>query len=306
MTKYKLFIQNLKKYLYKGKFVRESIMRINRILKIIEDVLPAGTAMDGDRIGLQVQAGKTDVRKLLFTLELNDKVIEEAVSLDIDCIITFHPLIFMPLTSIRDNDRVGRLCTKLISSLIALISIHTNFDAFSEGTSKILADRLQLQVVDFLEPDRSYENYGMGVMARPSSPIKAVELLERVASVCNSPIRYCHGRKELIENIAIVGGSGTSFLNSVIANKADAFITADVTYHKFHQVNGEIMMIDPGHYEMEQFVPMGLMEILKKKFGDEEIDDMHLSSVHTNPVNYFPGTEEYRKLQTNYLINNNT
>jgi GTP cyclohydrolase I len=278
-------------------------MTIGSILKLIERYFPAGTAMEKDRIGLQVQSGNDEVRKILITLELDDHVIDEATQKNCDCIITFHPLIFFPLTAIHDTNRVGYLVQKLIKNNISLISIHTNFDSYINGTSTILAERLGLNVTGFLVPDSNYDNYGMGVIADPETPLLPEQVLGKVQSVCNSPIRYTPGRSDKINKIAIVGGSGTSFINEALASGADCFITADVSYHIFHELKGKMMLIDPGHYEMEQFVPLGLLEFFKDHMDKEQFDFICNSQSYTNPVIYYP-YGSYDQEQKKYLINN--
>jgi len=278
-------------------------MTIGNILKLIERYFPAGTAMDKDRIGLQVQSGNEEVRKILITLELDDHVIEEATKKNCDCIISFHPLIFFPITELHDNERVGRLVQKLIKSNISLISIHTNFDSYINGTSYILANKLNLKKSGFLVPDTNYEGYGMGVLATPERTLTPEEILERVQSVCRSPIRYNMSGTSEINKIAIVGGSGTSFISNALANGADCLITADVTYHRFHEVNGKMMLIDPGHYEMEQFVPLGLLRFFIDHIDSCEYDLICNSQTHTNPIKYYP-SGNYQEEQKKYLINN--
>ncbi len=283
---------------------RNSIMYIQKLLNLIENTLPAKTAMEGDKIGLQIHSGKEQADRLLVTMELNDEVINEAVELSCDCVITFHPLIFSPLTYIHESERVGRLCIKLIQNSISLIVIHTNFDSYSQGTSTILAEKLGLDVTCFLEPDSQAGNYGMGVIATAGGAIEAQELLDRVSILCSSPVRYCNGKGSLLEKIAIVGGSGSSFINSAMQAGCDALITADVSYHKFHQADKKMMIIDPGHYEMEQFVPSGLSKLIKTLDKDSEIGSVLISKIHTNPVNYYPLSADYITKQKNYLINN--
>ncbi len=274
-------------------------MQIKELLKIIEKYLPGQSGMEGDRIGLQIQSGRNEVNKLLITLELNDQVIQEAINSSADCIISFHPLIYNPLLSISDDDRVGELTTSLIKNDISFISIHTTFDAFAKGTSHILAEKLDLKVIDFLEPNANYSDKGMGIIATPLNPINSSELLERVYNVCNSPIRFSELKENInINRIAIVGGSGTSFLDQVLKSNVQSFITADITYHRFHEVDGKIMLIDPGHYEMEQFVPNGLTELLKDALIDQEYDFIKTSNILTNPVNYFPDNGKYKNLST--------
>jgi dinuclear metal center YbgI/SA1388 family protein len=279
-------------------------MEIKRILEKINEYFPAITAMQGDRIGLQVQSGRDQVGKLLISMEVNDEVIDEAIENDCQMIIAFHPLIFMPLTYIDDSNRVGFLLTKLIQNKIALITIHTNFDSYINGTSRILSDKLGLIYDSFLLPDKQLQNYGMGVLSHFEEQISSDEFLEKVKNLCNSPIRYNKGKSDKIKNVAIVGGSGTSFLNEAFSCKADAFITSDITYHKFHEANGKLMLVDPGHYEMEQFVPEGLLEFFKCNFKKEDYEKIILSKVRTNPVYYYPNGDNYEKEQNKYLINN--
>ena len=170
-------------------------MDINLLLDLIEKNLPRETAMDGDRIGLQVQAGNTDLHNLLITMEVNDAVIDEAIELKSDCIITFHPLIFHPVLQITEEERVGKLLLKLIRNSISLIAIHTNFDSYINGTSKILCDKLNLEYQSFLVPDKTREGYGMGVVCTPKSDLEFNQLLENISSVCNAPLRYCEGKR---------------------------------------------------------------------------------------------------------------
>lgn len=279
-------------------------MHLKRLLKVLDECLPPETAMDGDRLGLQIQSGIEEVESVLVTLELNDEVIEEAAQQKADCIITFHPLIYRPITAIYEEDRVGRLLSKLIRNDIALISIHTTFDAYPEGTSKIFAQRLGLEVDGLLVPDTDRAGFGMGVMAKPPNPLNSLELVEKVSEVCMSPVRYTLGGKDLISKIAIVGGSGSSFIDDAIGSGADAFITADITYHTFHLVNGRMLLIDPGHYEMEQFVPSGIAQLLAGKVKKNDLKKISVSAIRTNPIEYYPNKENYQQRQRNYLNNN--
>jgi len=134
-----------------------------------------------------------------------------------------------------------------------------------------------------------------------------IKLLELIGSVCNSPLRYSQGKPvEKIEKIAIVCGSGMSFYDFAVAHDTDVFITADISYHNFHRATDKIMLIDPGHYEMEQFVPLALHRFIVDTFDKTEFESVNVTGVHTNPVSYFPDSNFYKKKQEEYLINNQT
>lgn len=313
-------------------------MHIKEFLKIIEEKLPGKAACEGDRIGLQIQSRQEKINKVLVAYEITNETINEAAKLKCDTILSFHPLIYYPLTDITETNRTGHLVTELIKNNIALITAHTNFDAFVNGTSRILCDRLGLIYEDFLVPCAGLDGFGMGVIAKPENPISPHELLDRVSHVCHSPLRWTSGKFDIdqgvIKKIAIVGGSGTSYMNDALKADADVFITADISYHRFHEVTGKMMLIDPGHYEMEQFVADAMAGLIKNSIDDlraknehnsnennkvsnvinivvnnsnesntsesdiPELPEIVVSKIRTNPVSYYPDTENYNYLQS--------
>lgn len=279
-------------------------MLIDELLKIIDTYLPLRTAIEGDKIGLQIQSGKTEVYNILITLEITEKVINEALNNKIDCIITFHPLIYNPLDNITDSNRVGFLTTKLIQNSIAVISVHTTFDAYIEGTSKILSDSLGLDFSSFLVDNPDIQGCGIGAISYSKEPLKAIDFIENIQNICFSPIKYCSGKSEYIKKIGIVAGSGSNFIGTAIEKNCDAYICSDITYHKFHLAKGRIWLIDVGHYEMEQFVPLGLFRLLKTKLKGLDIDSFIMSKTITNPINYYPNNDYIHK-QQEFLLNIN-
>jgi dinuclear metal center YbgI/SA1388 family protein len=265
-------------------------MTLGDFLDEINELLPPKTAMQGDRIGLQVQSSNIDFSKALVALEVTETVIAEAISKNCKLIVTFHPLIWQALSSINSDERVGNLVTKLIQNSISLFSIHTTFDSYTEGTSKIISNLLGLEFIDFLVPSPINENCGMGVLARFASPVHPETFLEILTNSFGGPLRFARGSAKEIKTVAIVGGSGTSFFDDALDQKADAFITADVTYHQFHKADGKLWLIDAGHYEMEQFVPEHLAKLLNKHFQGKALFDK--SETITNPVYYYPKNEK--------------
>ncbi|NDA81447.1 MAG: Nif3-like dinuclear metal center hexameric protein, partial [Actinobacteria bacterium] len=85
--------------------------------------------------------------------------------------------------------------------------------------------------------------------------------------------------------VAMVCGSGSQYMQHALEAKVDCFITADVKYHQYHEAKGSIMLIDPGHAEMEKFVVEGLTTLLKQ---DEKIKELKIisSEVNTSPILY--------------------
>lgn len=276
-------------------------MELSKLINILELEFPPETAWRDDSIGLQIKSSKSEIRNVYLTLELNNKSIDEAVAHSSDLIITFHPLIFSPLSSINIDDRVGKLVTQIISNDINLYSIHTNFDSHSRGTSYELCRMLGFTKSEYLVQDINYEDKGMGAIIDLDEPINFKQLLDKVSTVCCSPLKYNKPTSDNVSRIAILGGSGSSYVESAINKECDVIITADIKYHDFHSAANKIAIIDPGHYEMEQFVSNAMYNILNEKLKNELC--LTRGSIVTNPVHYYP-KNNYSEMQKNYLNNN--
>lgn len=275
-------------------------MELSKFVKILELEFPPETAWSEDKIGLQIRTNKSQINNVFLTLELDEATVSEAISLHSDIIITFHPLIFHPLDDINYESRIGNLVSQLIKNDINLYAIHTNFDSHPYGTSYELCNRLGFDVSSYLEENTLFGDRGMGIITDLQKSIRVEELLDKVMEVCNSPIKYNISSSPDVRKLAILAGSGSGYIATAIKNGCDAIITADVKYHNFHSTNGKITVIDPGHYEMEQFVPKAMQSILKRILGNKI--NISLSSVLTNPVRYFPDNS-YTQRQKNYLNN---
>ncbi len=120
----------------------------------MDDWAPRWTAWERDNVGLQVGRAGQPVRRVLVTLDVTDAVVDEAIGRRADLIVSHHPLIFRPLSSVSDADPVSRLILRLAERRMALFAAHTNLDAARDGVSFALARRLGLTDLKFLAPLR--------------------------------------------------------------------------------------------------------------------------------------------------------
>lgn len=275
-------------------------MDINQLLYAINQLLPPNSALEGDKIGLQIQGNTQNYKKLLVTLEINEEVIEEAVNNSCPCIVTFHPLIYRSLSEINQSERVGSLTYKLIKNDITVISVHTTFDTNPNGNNIFLAKLFQLNNIQYINTLQFDDNYGMGVTGELKEEMKAEDFIKLCSQKLYAPIRsnLAFHSNNNIKNIAIVGGSGSFLLPNIQNLNIDAFITADLTYHYFHSAGNKLLLIDPGHYELEQFIPENLKKYLSNSIYFKEIEIIK-SKVYTNPINYFP-ENNFNSIQSEY------
>ena len=126
-------------------------MRCDKIIRIIEDWAPKSIAWEKDNVGLQVGSLHREIKNILLCLDVNEKVVEEAIKRNCNLIISHHPLLFISLKRIDTfNDKTSRIIEKLIKKEITLYSAHTNLDFTKDGVSFQLAQKLGLSNLKFL------------------------------------------------------------------------------------------------------------------------------------------------------------
>ena len=86
-----------------------------------------------------------------------------------------------------------------------------------------------------------------------------------------------------IKTVAVLGGSGSFAIQAAKAQGADAYITADLKYHDFFQAENDILLVDIGHFESEQFTKELLYHYIQNKFTNFATV---LSKTTTNPIKY--------------------
>ena len=141
---------------------------------------------------------------------------------------------------------------------------------------------------DLYPLDNVNEQYGMGVMGTLERPMRVRQFLEFVKKRLRvGALRYTAGRAKTISTIAACGGSGAELVDTAIGKGADAFITADVKYHDFHHAQGNVLLIDAGHYETEQPVVNAVVMRLKREFeANGARVPVAATQITTNPVLY--------------------
>jgi dinuclear metal center YbgI/SA1388 family protein len=129
-------------------------MRIKEILQTIEALAPVPLQEDFDNCGLQVGDMNREATALLLSLDVTESVIDEAISLGCNLIISHHPLAFKPFKSLTGRTYVERCMIKAIRHDIAIYAAHTNLDNVLQGVNFKLAEMLGLQQLRILSPKR--------------------------------------------------------------------------------------------------------------------------------------------------------
>ena len=137
---------------------------------------------------------------------------------------------------------------------------------------------------DIYPLSNTFPGCGAGMTGELNKPAKAGDFLELVKHKLNiKAIRHTRLPEKKIKQVAICSGSGSYLIQDAVAAGADVFLTADIRYHDFFDVNGRILLADIGHYESEQWIKDLLTERLMEKFPTFAVLS---SGLNTNPVYY--------------------
>lgn len=124
------------------------------IADALEKMAPLSFAESWDNVGLLIGCPDIPVEKALLTLDVTGPVVEEAVAMGAEMIITHHPFPFQAMKTIRTDTPEGAVLSSLIKNNIAVYAAHTNLDAAEGGVNDALADVLELRGALPLRPSR--------------------------------------------------------------------------------------------------------------------------------------------------------
>jgi len=247
--------------------------KVKEISKEIEKFAPEFLKEEYDNVGLMVGDEEKEVKKVLLSLDCTNEVIEEAIILKCDMIITHHPLLFKRPKNIIKGDLVGEKVIALVKEDISLYACHTNLDSAKDGINETIVNMLGFSSNEIIEPNMSgkYKDCGLGRIVRLEKEISICNLVELVKKNLNiNNIRLVRG-SDKVKVLAIINGSGQDFFMKAKKLGADCIITGDTTYHfasDFKEM--KISIIDAGHFSTEYLVFLKTLEFLKEKFKDVE------------------------------------
>lgn len=117
---------------------------VRDVLATLERIAPRRHAFDFDKIGLQVGSPDARVSRAVVSLDRSLGAVEAARTAGAQLLLSHHPLIFRPISTVDTRSHEGRTILRLIQSEISFIAAHTNWDAAKGGINDELAARLEL------------------------------------------------------------------------------------------------------------------------------------------------------------------
>ncbi len=235
-------------------------MKLQKIIEVLESIAPPEIACEWDNVGLMIGLPQNEISKIVISLDFDENAVEYAIENSAELIITHHPAIFNSLKNITDE-----LLIKTIKNDISVYSAHTNLDAAVGGVNYALADSVEMFDCTQIEMMR------VGYINEETFS----NVIENVKENLKVPaLRIVGDLNKTIKKVAVLGGSGGSFIKDAVKQGCDLFITGECKYDQAQLAFREgICLISAGHFETENPVVHKLAEMLKKRV-DVDIEEV--------------------------------
>ncbi|KIK97720.1 hypothetical protein PAXRUDRAFT_824640 [Paxillus rubicundulus Ve08.2h10] len=241
--------------------------------KAMEKIAPLRLAEKWDNVGLLLETPvpRPNATRVLLTIDLTPSVLEEALEPSTALVVSYHPTIFKPLSSLTLSNPLQASLLKLAAAGVSVYSPHTALDSVHGGINDWLAmcagapdgptSEHSLKVA-FLGEAKGDEG-GLGRVLFLRDPVSIEELVGRIKK--NMHLEYVDVGKPVlprkVSTIAICAGSGGSVLGGF---DADVYFTGEMAHHEVvAAVAGGRYVVLCGHTNTER----GYLPLLASKLS---------------------------------------
>jgi dinuclear metal center YbgI/SA1388 family protein len=243
---------------------------VAKIIQIMDQLAPPLLAEEWDNVGLQIGDPRQPAGRIWVALDPSPEVVKAACQKKVDLLVTHHPLIFRPLTSIDFETPGGSIIQMATHHQLAIFSAHSNLDIVQDGVNDVLAQRLGLRNLAVLQPiqarERAKENmtsltgdeteFGIGRIGALTRAGSLKSLVTMVKKRLKLDFVKVSGDLEMkVTRVAICSGSGSSLMQAFLSSKAQVYISGDIHYHNAREAEtANRGIIDIGHFPSEHLM----------------------------------------------------
>ena len=264
------------------------------VIAAIERWYDPGWAESWDAVGLVCGDPSTDVRRIVLAVDVVPATVAAAEGAQL--LLTHHPLFLTAVHGVPITDPKGALVHRMMRSELALYVAHSNAEIARSGVSDALSATLGVEDVVALEPTSAPGSCGVGRIGTLASNTTLGEFTALVADRLPATVggvRMAGDPDQPVRRVAVLGGSGSSLVDTARAAGADVFVTADLKHHHaveavtqrqgFPAPGGRkpMALIDAPHWATELPWLQVVAARLRAEFGDTV--DVAVSAVVTDP-----------------------
>jgi dinuclear metal center YbgI/SA1388 family protein len=241
-------------------------MELQTLTERLDDELDTAAYADVDASpnGHQVGPESGEVEHVAVAVDAAEATVEAAAEAGADMLLTHHGIVWGGMERLTGTHY--RRMAPLLENDLSLYVSHLPLDGHPElGNAAGLADLLDLgNRAPFGEVGPEY----VGQRGRAESGYTAAELRSVLADeldTAGQPVQVLDFGPEEIEDIAIVTGSGSDWIDEAVAVGADALVTGEGKQQAYHDAReAGLTVVLAGHYATETFGVQAVADLLEE------------------------------------------
>ena len=251
-------------------------MKLKELLNELEKIAPLSLSDAFVSTGAHDNSGiivhnHDQVEKVLFALDLSDGAVKKAVKVGADTIVTHHPAIYYPISSLSiDNENSALLSA--IKNGLNVISMHLNLDITSGGIDDSLSSALGCEDCKVIFEIVDGKGYGKeGSIEQTTFGEFCASAVKELSA--KNYLTYGKADKK-VKKVASFCGAGSKEAVSY-DGKADVIVTSDMPHHCIKTLveKGKCVLLLT-HYATEVYgfkkFEQAIKEVVKTCFYDDE------------------------------------
>lgn len=231
-------------------------MKAQQIIEIIEKHFPLSIQEQWDKCGLQIGDRNQEVHKIMISLNADIQSLEEAIENHCQMLITHHPFLLDQISNIDKDEFMGEFIFKAIENKIVVYSSHTALDKVS--MNQWLIEQMDVHHIEV------GDHSGITRLATLNQPMKMEEFIDYVQNVYQLEHFKYAGQIDIINRVAICGGSGADFIEEFYG-KVDAYLTGDTKYRHAKNASDHNLLLIDIHHHTEKIMVKKLKELLEEE-----------------------------------------
>ncbi len=272
---------------------------LGEVVAVLDELYDPSWAADWDAVGLVCGHPDSEVTKVLFAVDPVQAVVDEALEWGAELVVTHHPLFLRGTHSVAATTPKGRVVHDLLTHGAALHVCHTNADSANPGVSDALADVLGLTETRPLDPRTDDPNLGTGRIGKLPAPESLQAFGDRVAKALPATahgVRIAGDPDRQVQQIAVCGGAGDSYLAAVRGIGVDAYVTADLRHHPASEASEQVgapALVDVAHWASEwPWLAVAAERLHRKLAVAGTTVETRVSTLRTDPWTVRASTDE--------------
>ena len=235
-------------------------MNVKEFYKSLSEYFPEDLREAWDNDGIMCCADSSiEIENVLITLDVTEEIVDYAIENGFDLIVSHHPLIFKPISSLTEDSHVARKVIKLISNNISVFSFHTRADKVVGGVNDQLCDLIGLF------DTHPFGEGGIGRIGRIDEECSLEDFVYRLKDQLGLQGVLVSDGYNRVSTIAVLGGDGKDFVKAAIDAGADTYISGRISYNMMEEAaEMGINLIEAGHYFTEFPVTSFFSNILNR------------------------------------------